>query len=101
MSDALATAHKFEQFVSLHGEDPFVASTVAKMISTRLSKLRKELKTVEQTLARFERRYGKSSDTFLKEYLAGVAGDDMDFIEWSSLITMRERLSSERELLRA
>lgn len=99
MSTALAIAHKFEQFVSLHGDDPFISQTIFKMVSTRLSTLQKELKTVQAQTARFERIYGKSSDAFYQEYLAGNAGDDMDFIEWSSLFKMRERLISERSAL--
>lgn len=101
MTTALAIAHKFEQFVTIHGEDPFISNTLFKMVSTRLSTLRKELKTVQSQIARFERLYGKSSDMFYQEYLAGIAGDNMDFIEWASLVKMRERLISEQAVLKS
>jgi len=101
MPSTLAIAHKFEQFVTLHGDDPFISKTIAKLISTRIAKLNKELKDVQQALNRFERSYGKSSGIFFKEYQAGTSGDDMDFIEWASLVMMRDRLLAERALLQS
>jgi hypothetical protein len=38
-------------------------------------------------------------ERFLTEYQAGVAGDAMDFVEWSALVEMRYRLLSERAVL--
>lgn len=99
MSNTPAIALKFEQFVTLHGDDPFISKTISKLFSTRVAKLRKELKEVQQVLSRFERIYGKSSEIFLKEYQAGTAEDEMDFVEWSSLVMMRDRLLAERVLL--
>jgi len=99
MSNTPAIALKFEQFVTLHGDDPFISQTISKLFSTRVAKLRKELKEVQHALSRFERIYLKSSEVFLKEYQAGIVGDDMDSVEWSSLVTMRDRLLAERVLL--
>lgn len=99
MPNAIAIAHKFEQFVTLHGDDPFISKTISKMVSTRLSQVQKELKAVQASLNRFERHYGKTSDIFFKEYQSGIAGDDMDAIEWSSLVKMRNRLEAERTAL--
>jgi len=101
MQNTLAIAHKFEQFVTLHGDDPFISKTIAKLLSARTAKLHKELKDVQQALNRFERSYGKSSDVFFKEYQSGTAGDGMDFIEWASLVMMRDRLMAERVLLQS
>lgn len=101
MPNSLAIAHKFEQFVSLYGDDPFISKTISKMVSTRVATLNKELKSVQQALCRFERIYGKTSEIFFKEYQDGAAGDDMDFIEWSSIIMMRDRLLAELTALQA
>jgi len=76
-----------------------IAKTVPKMFSTRQSQLQKELKALQTTISRFERNYGKTSDTFLLEYQSGKAGDEMDFIEWSALVKMRDRLLAERAML--
>jgi uncharacterized protein with HEPN domain len=101
MTTALAIAQKFERFVTIHGDDPFISKTLFKMVTTRLDALRKELKIVQAQTARFERLYGKSSDMFYQEYLAGTAGDNMDFVEWASLVKMRERLISEQAILKS
>lgn len=99
MPNVIAITQRFEQFVAMHGDDPFISRTVTKMFSTRLSQLQKELKALQSTLSRFERNYGKTSDTFLLEYQSGKAGDEMDFIEWSALVKMRDRLLTERAVL--
>lgn len=99
MPNALAIAHKFEHFVTVHGDDPFISKTISKMVSMRIAKINSELKAIQQTLSQFERRYGKPSNILLKEFQTGAAGDDMDFIEWSSLVMMRDRLLAEQAAL--
>jgi hypothetical protein len=99
MQNTTTIVRRFEQFVATYGDDPFISKTIGKMLTTRLSQMEKELKTVQPLLNRFERTFKKTSADFLKEYQAGVAGDDMDAIEWSSLIKMRERLLAERSAL--
>jgi hypothetical protein len=39
MPNTLAIAHKFEQFVTLHGDAPFISKTIAKLFSTQVAKL--------------------------------------------------------------
>jgi hypothetical protein len=99
MHNAVAVAQKFEQFVIHYGDDPFISRTISKMVSTRLMVLQKDLKRVQSSLARFEKAYGKTSDLFMMEFQSGLAGDAMDFIEWSALVHMSERLRAERAAL--
>jgi hypothetical protein len=99
MQNTSAIVRRFEQYVVTHGDDPFISKTIGKMLKTRLNQMEKELKTVQTLLNRFERNYNKTSAEFLKEYQDGLAGDEMDAIEWSSLIKMRERLLAERATL--
>lgn len=40
----------------------------------------------------YEGRYNLSSDEFLRKFQSGSLGDSMDYIEWSSLLLMREDL---------
>ena len=101
MQNTHAIVHKFAQLVMLYGDDPFISKTISKMVSTKVAKLNKELKLVQQTLNRLERTYDKKSDIFFKEYQDGTAGDCMDFIEWASLIMMRDRLTAELSALQA
>lgn len=99
MQNAAATARKFEQFVTKYGNDPFIAKTIDKMVSTRLGQIQKELKLLQISLNRFERAFNKSSEAFIAEYQTGLAGDALDAVEWSSLIKMKERLLVEQAAL--
>jgi hypothetical protein len=99
MHNAVVVAQKYEQFVMHYGDDPFISRTLSKMVSTRLTMLQKELRRVQSALARFEQIHGKTSDVFIKEFNSGVAGDDVDFIEWSAMVQMSERLRAERTAL--
>jgi len=47
---------------------------------------------LNKDLKKFERTYKKESSVFFKEFKEGRIGDDMDFVEWSSLYQMRNRL---------
>lgn len=99
MQSTAALANRLEQYVAIHGDDPFVSKTVSKLFSTRLFQLQKELETVQLSIQNLEKAHSKSSDQFLDEYKSGLAGDDMDFIEWFAMIRMRDRLLSERHVL--
>ena len=99
MHNAVTVAQKFEHFAMHYGDDPFISRTLSKMVSTRLTMLQKELRRVQSGLARFEQMYCKTSDVFIKEFNSGVGGDDMDFIEWSAMVQMSERLQAERTAL--
>jgi hypothetical protein len=46
----------------------------------------------KSNLKRFERKYKKESSIFFEEFKEGRLGDNMDFIEWSSLYQMRNNL---------
>jgi len=47
---------------------------------------------LDKELKKFERTYKKESPVFFKEFKEGRLGDEMDFVEWSSLYQMRNHL---------
>ncbi|HHT9146153.1 MAG: hypothetical protein Q7J76_09785 [Candidatus Brocadiaceae bacterium] len=47
---------------------------------------------MNKELKAFERAYGVKSSVFFKKFSEGKMGDDMDFIEWSSIYQMHNRL---------
>lgn len=47
----------------------------------------------------YEKQYGMESEEFDRKFHAGKLGDQMDFIEWSSLILMRTHLQQRLEAL--
>jgi hypothetical protein len=62
------------------------------MLTYKVQRYEDEIKRLDKDLKRFERAYKKKSSLFFKEFKAGKLGDSMDFIEWSSLYQMCNRL---------
>lgn len=54
---------------------------------------------LDADIQNYENRYGMASDEFDSQFHAGKLGDQMDFIEWSSLILMRSHLQERLETL--
>ncbi|GJQ58206.1 MAG: hypothetical protein D8M57_03050 [Candidatus Scalindua sp. AMX11] len=92
MEHTLSKVKNLEKFIKKHGDDPFIAHTISKMLAYKIKKYDEEIKRLEKELKRFERNYNKQSTLFFNEFKAGKLGDDMDFVEWSSLYQMRNRL---------
>lgn len=86
MEQTLSKIKNLEKYIQKHGDDPFIAQTIS------IKKLGEELK-------KFERSYKKESSTFFKEFKAGKLGDDMNFVEWSSLYQMHNRLLKKKSEL--
>ena len=51
---------------------------------------------LESDLAEFEKRYGLSSAEFYHRFQAGQTDDRMDYVEWASLVQMRDNLRGSR-----
>ena len=55
---------------------------------------------IDQTdLAAFEQKYHLSSTEFYQQFQAGQTGDDMDYVEWASLVQMADNLKKRLRLL--
>ena len=59
----------------------------------KIQQLGKELKAIE-------RAYGMKSSVFFKKFSEGKIGDNMDFIEWSSIYQMYHRLLEKKDVLK-
>lgn len=92
MAPTLLKVKNLEKFIKKHGEDTFISQTISKMLTYKIQKYEEEIGRLNRELKRFERTYKKESSVFFKEFKAGKMGDDMDFIEWSSLYQMCNRL---------
>ena len=99
MQQTLTKVKKLEKFIRKHGEDPFFSHTISKMLDYKSQKYEEEIKRLNGDLKRFERKHRKNSSVFLKEFKEGKIGDDMDFVEWSSLYQMRNRLLEKKDEL--
>ena len=94
-----AKIKKQEKFIKEFGDDELVASSISKMMDYKLVKYEEEIKMLDKELRHFERTYKKESSVFIKEFMAGRQGDDMDFVEWASLYRMRQRLAERKAKL--
>jgi len=92
MEQTLLKVKNLEKFVKEHGEDVMITQTISKMIAYKVQRYAKEIESLEGELEKFEQTYKKETRVFFEEFKAGRLGDEMAFIEWSSLYQMRNRL---------
>ena len=62
---------------------------------------REKIAHFDRLLEQFETQYHMDSTEFRRRFEAGELGDGMDFIEWSSLVEMREMVQRKLEQLEA
>ncbi len=92
MKRTLSKVKNLEKFIEKHGEDPFISQSISKMLDYKIKNYEDEIKRLDKELKAFEHTYGMKSSIFLKKFSEGKLGDTMDFIEWSSLYQMYNRL---------
>ena len=89
MQQTLSKVKNLEKFLQKHGDDALISGTISKMLDYKINKYHREIKRLDKALKKFERTYKKESSDFFREFKKGRLGDNMDFIEWSSLYRMR------------
>lgn len=57
------------------------------------------IQRLDSNIQSYELQYGMKSDDFYRQFESGMLGDAMDFIEWNSLILMREDLRLRLDIL--
>ena len=92
MKRTLTKVKNLEKFIEKHGDDQFISQSISKMLDYKIKHYEAEIKRLDKGLMAFERTYGMKSPVFFKKFSEGKLGDDMDFIEWSSLFQMYSRL---------
>lgn len=99
MQQTLERVKILEKFVQKYGEDAEISLVISKMLAYKIQKCDETIKRINTDLKKFERTYKKSSAGFINEFKAGGLGDNMDFVEWSSLYQMRDRLTEKKTAL--
>ena len=92
MEQTLLKVKNLEKYIKKHGDDALISQTISKMLDYKIQRYERELKKLTKELKRFEHTYKKESVIFFEEFKEGRLGDEMDFIEWSSLYQMRNKL---------
>lgn len=71
-------------------------------IAAEIKRLEIGLQKTEQQIAVHEKKYGVSSETFLKEYAAEDLGEgDRGYVEWAGELKIRERILADLQKLKA
>ena len=99
MEQTLLKVKNLEKFVEKHGEDAFVSQTISKMLAYKVQKYDKQIERLNRELRKFERTYKKKSHFFFEEFTAGRLGDEINFVEWSSLYQIHNRLLEKKKEL--
>lgn len=73
--------------------------TLDKLLHHEAEQSQVQLNQLEADLAEFEHQYNLSSTEFYRQYQAGQMGDDMDYVEWASLVQMTDNLRKRLHLL--
>ncbi len=99
MQQTLSKVKNLEKFIKKYGDDSLLSQTLSKMMNYKIHEYNEEIKRLDKELKKFERTYKKDSSDFIREFKEGSLGDDIDFIEWSSLYQMRNRLLDKKAKL--
>lgn len=73
--------------------------TLDKLLAHEAEQARTELAVLAGDLATFEQQYHISTAEFSRRYEAGQTDDRMDFVEWASLLRMRDNLLRRLQVL--
>lgn len=99
MQQTLSKVKNLEKFIKKYGDDSLLSQTISKMINYKIHEYNEEIKRLDKELKKFERTYKKDPSDFIREFKEGSLEDDIDFIEWSSLYQMRNRLLDKKAKL--
>jgi hypothetical protein len=73
--------------------------TLEKLMRHEAEECQALLTQLQADLAEFEQKYQLSSAEFHRQFQAGHTSDDMDYVEWASMIQMAENLAKRLRLL--
>jgi hypothetical protein len=83
-----------------HGQaSALMERTLDKLLIYEAEACRTQLRQLLTDLAEFEQRYGLSFDEFYARFKSGQTDDHMDYVEWASLVQMRDNLQKRGQLL--
>ena len=76
-----------------------MARTLDKLLLHETEVCQSQLQQLQADLTEFEQQYGQLSDEFYHHFQAGQTDDRMDYVEWASLVQMRDNLQRRLRLL--
>jgi hypothetical protein len=73
--------------------------TLEKLLRQEAEACYAQLRQLQADLVEFEQKYQRSSTEFYQQFQAGQTGDEMDYVEWASLVQMANNLEKRLRLL--
>ena len=73
--------------------------TLEKLLRQEAEACQAQLRQLQADLREFEQKYHRSSMEFYQQFQAGQTSDEMDYVEWASLIQMTDNLKQRLRLL--
>jgi hypothetical protein len=104
MATDLLTAKRLRALAELYQqgqESDLMDRTLEKLLRHEAEACQAQLNQLRADLAGLEQKYNLPSDEFYASFQSGQLGDDMDYVEWASLVQMGNNLERRIELLLA
>ncbi len=73
--------------------------TLAKLLRYEADLCQAQLHQLQADLVEFEQKYNLSSREFYQRFQTGQIGDELDYVEWASLVQMVNNLKKRLSLL--
>jgi hypothetical protein len=99
---ASTTAQRLRQLAQLYQQgqaSELMDRTLDKLLTYEADLCQLQLRGLQNDLAAFEQQYGLSSKEFYRRFQTGQTDDEMDYVEWASLIQMANNLRERIRLL--
>jgi hypothetical protein len=88
-----------EELARWGADDEVFLQTIDELTRYKIEGLEKDLKDIGTGLNIFEDKYGMDSDEFYHKFESGILGDEMDYLECSSLRDMHKRIKERLEII--
>ena len=73
--------------------------TLEKLLCQEAEACQAQVRQLQAVLREFEQKYHRSSTEFYQQFQAGQTSDEMDYVEWASLVQMADNLKKRLRLL--
>ena len=96
------TAERLHALADLYQQghvSELIERTLEKLLRQEAEECQAQLRQLQADLAEFEQKYQRSSTEFYQQFQAGQTSDEMDYVEWASLIQMANNLAKRLRLL--
>ena len=100
VADVIYKIKNLEELARLGDKAEVLLLTINKLTRYKIEELERDLKEINTQLSVFEKKYKMKNEEFFSMFESGKLGDNLDCMEWSSLLDMRERIKKRYNILK-